>query len=59
MRAEAREALERTARMNGAGGRGFREWFHGRTGAPNGMRGRSWNAAMVLFALRRLESTPS
>ncbi|GAB4368158.1 MAG: hypothetical protein Kow00128_13280 [Deltaproteobacteria bacterium] len=56
LRAEAGEALERTARMNEADGWGFREWFHGRTGAPNGMRGQSWNAAMFLFAARRLES---
>jgi hypothetical protein len=48
----ARAALGRLARANAAGGWAFREWFHGRTLAPRGMRGQSWNAAAFLMAHR-------
>jgi len=54
-RAEALSALEKVARMNEVNGWAFREWFHGRTGAPGGMTGQSWNAAMFLFARHALE----
>ena len=33
----------------------FSEWFHGRTLAPMGMAGQSWNAATFLLALRALK----
>jgi len=55
---EAREALERLARMNETNGWAFQEWFHGRTGLPRGMPGQSWNAAMFLLARRSLEEDP-
>lgn len=52
---EAEEALDRLAKMNGVGRWGFREWFHGVTGEPQGMPGQSWNAAMFLLARHSLE----
>lgn len=55
-RAEALSALENVARMNEVNGWAFQEWFHGRTGAPGGMKGQSWNAAMFLFARHALET---
>jgi len=33
----------------------FNEWFHGSSGAPLGMPGQTWNAAMYLLACRTLE----
>lgn len=33
----------------------FTEWFHGKSLAPMGMVGQSWNAATFLFAQRALE----
>ena len=50
--AQAREELEKLARGCALGGWGFYEWLHGRTGAPRGMRGQSWNAAAFLMAER-------
>ncbi len=47
---EASEALGALARANRANGWQFNEWFHAMTGAPSGMPGQSWNAAMFLLA---------
>lgn len=46
--------LARLARVNELGGWRFTEWFHGRTLAPMGMAGQSWNAATFLLARRAL-----
>ena len=35
----------------------FTEWLHGRTLAPRGMAGQSWNAAAFLMAERALART--
>jgi hypothetical protein len=51
----AGEAFESLAGMNRMNGWGFNEWFHGVTGEPRGMRGQSWNAAMLLLAQRALD----
>jgi glycogen debranching enzyme len=48
-RAEAE--LARLAGVNALAGWSFHEWLHGRTLAPCGMRGQSWNAATFLMAL--------
>jgi hypothetical protein len=55
-RYEARCELERLAVLNRAGAWEFNEWFHGRTGAPGGMAGQSWNAALFLLADAVLEN---
>ncbi|MBI1395061.1 MAG: glycoside hydrolase [Betaproteobacteria bacterium] len=47
---EARSVLTGLARANAQGGWSFREWFHGATGAPEGMERQSWNAALFLLA---------
>jgi len=47
--------LVRVARANERDGWRFTEWFHGRTGAAQGMPGQSWNAAAFLFAQRALQ----
>jgi glycogen debranching enzyme len=46
--------LARLARVNELGDWRFTEWFHGRTLAPMGMAGQSWNAATFLLARRAL-----
>lgn len=46
--------LERLAQANALDDWRFTEWFHGRTLAPMGMAGQSWNAATFLLALRAL-----
>jgi len=46
----ARAELHNLARANARGGWAFSEWLHGRTAAPRGMPGQSWNAAMYLLA---------
>lgn len=46
--------LARLARVNSLDGWRFTEWFHGRTLAPMGMVGQSWNAATFLLARRAL-----
>ncbi len=51
---EARRALQALAEANAHGGWRFTEWFHGRTLAPAGMAGQSWNAATFLLAQRCL-----
>jgi glycogen debranching enzyme len=52
----ARRDLARLARANALGGWAFHEWLHGRTAAPRGMRGQSWNAAAFLIACHALET---
>ena len=47
-------ALEQLAAVNALDDWRFTEWLHGRTLAPMGMAGQSWNAATFLLALRRL-----
>lgn len=49
-RQRAREELVRLARANAHARWGFVEWLHGRSRAPLGMRGQSWNAAAYLIA---------
>jgi glycogen debranching enzyme len=49
-RAGAEAMLRQLARANALGGWAFSEWLHGRTGAPRGMPGQSWNAAAFLLA---------
>ena len=48
----ARAELVKLARSCELGGWAFREWLHGRTSAPRGMVGQSWNAAAFLMAER-------
>lgn len=50
------EDLARLAEANALGRYGFHEWLHGRTFAPAGMRGQSWNAAAFLLALHALRT---
>jgi glycogen debranching enzyme len=54
-RERARQALEQLATANSMDGWRFSEWFQGRTLAPAGMGGQSWNAATFLLAIRTLE----
>jgi glycogen debranching enzyme len=51
----ARTELAKVARANALAGWQFNEWLHGRTLAPSGMPGQSWNAAAFLMALRSLD----
>ena len=55
LRDAAVQALERLAAVNADGAWRFTEWFHGRTLAPMGMAGQSWNAATFLMAQRALQ----
>jgi glycogen debranching enzyme len=57
-RAQAERALVRLAGANALDGWAFPEWLHGRTGAPGGMRGQSWNAAAFLMARHALSGAP-
>ncbi len=50
MPTRAREALANLARANALSGWQFNEWLHGRTCAPRGMPGQSWNASAFLMA---------
>ena len=52
---QAHAALESLAEANAHGDWRFTEWFHGKTLAPMGMAGQSWNAATFLLAQRALE----
>jgi glycogen debranching enzyme len=52
MHAAAAEALARLAAANRLRNWAFSEWLHGRTAAPRGMMGQSWNAAAYLMAWR-------
>jgi hypothetical protein len=47
---EARAELVKLARACARDDWAFAEWLHGRTAAPRGMRGQSWNAAAFLLA---------
>jgi glycogen debranching enzyme len=47
----AREELAKLARVNALDRWRFTEWLHGRTLAPMGMPGQSWNAAAFLLAI--------
>jgi glycogen debranching enzyme len=47
---EARAELLKLARVCALGHWSFTEWLHGRTLAPRGMAGQSWNAAAFLMA---------
>ena len=48
----ARSELVKLARACALDDWAFAEWLHGRTLAPRGMEGQSWNAAAYLFAER-------
>ena len=50
------QQLAELARANALDGWRFTEWFHGRTLAPMGMAGQSWNAATFLLAQRALRN---
>lgn len=52
----ARAELAKLAGANALDGWAFNEWLHGRTLAPRGMRGQSWNAAAFLIALDAVRS---
>jgi glycogen debranching enzyme len=56
LRAEAEAELGRVAQANALADWAFTEWLHGRTLAPRGMSGQSWNAASFLLALHLLQS---
>jgi glycogen debranching enzyme len=58
-RAAARAELLRLAEANALGRWGFSEWLHGRSAAPSGMRGQSWNAAAYLVAWHAVCAAPS
>lgn len=49
---QAHEELTKLARACAVKDWAFTEWLHGRTLAPRGMRGQSWNAAAYLLAER-------
>ncbi len=51
----ALQELVKLAYVNSLDDWRFTEWFHGRTLAPNGMAGQSWNAAAFLIAQRAIE----
>lgn len=52
---EAKTALEKLAAANQINDWQFNEWFHGKSGEPQGMPGQSWNAAMFLLAEHSLD----
>lgn len=54
LREQAWSELARLARVNELGAWRFSEWLHGRTLAPLGMAGQSWNAATFLLARQAL-----
>jgi glycogen debranching enzyme len=53
-RDEAVNELTRYAEANRLNNWEFNEWLHGKTGAPMGMAGQSWNASMFIFAYHAL-----
>jgi glycogen debranching enzyme len=55
---QAREELTKLARACAVKDWAFTEWLHGRTLAPRGMPGQSWNAAAYLFAERAVLEGP-
>jgi glycogen debranching enzyme len=52
----ARQELAKLAHVNSLDDWRFTEWFHGKTLAPKGMAGQSWNAAAFLIARQALET---
>lgn len=57
---QANAELVKLARANAHDDWRFTEWFHGKTLAPMGMAGQSWNAAAFLMASKALKgSAPS
>jgi len=56
LRAEAKVELGKVAQANALSDWAFTEWLHGRTLAPQGMAGQSWNAASFLLADHLLKS---
>lgn len=56
-REQAQRELEKLALVNSLDNWRFTEWFHGKTLAPMGMAGQSWNAATFLLARRVVEGT--
>lgn len=56
---EARHVLSQLAAVCALDDWRFTEWFHGRTLAPMGMAGQSWNAAAFLMAYRALQPAAS
>ena len=59
LQTQAWAQLDALARANADGDWRFTEWFHGRSLAPQGMAGQSWNAATFLLALRTLQQAGS
>ena len=57
-RQQAREELVKLARACALKNWAFTEWLHGKTLAPRGMPGQSWNAAAYLMAERAVEHGP-
>jgi glycogen debranching enzyme len=53
----ARAELVKLARACALDEWAFAEWLHGRTSAPRGMQGQSWNAAAFLFAEHAVAAT--
>ena len=49
-RQQARAELVKLARVSALQDWSFTEWLHGKTLAPRGMPGQSWNAAAFLMA---------
>ncbi len=50
MLGQAKEELIKLARVCALRNWAFTEWLHGKTLAPKGMPGQSWNAAAFLMA---------
>ncbi|HWB61447.1 MAG TPA: glycoside hydrolase 100 family protein [Chthoniobacteraceae bacterium] len=57
-RSQARGELVKLARACALKNWAFTEWLHGKTLAPRGMPGQSWNAAAYLMAERAVEHGP-
>jgi Alkaline and neutral invertase len=57
-RQQAREELVKLARACALKNWAFTEWLHGKTLAPRGMPGQSWNAAAYLMAERAVDDGP-
>ncbi|MDO9405692.1 MAG: glycoside hydrolase 100 family protein [Polaromonas sp.] len=53
---QAQDELVRLAGVNALDDWRFTEWFHGKSLAPMGMAGQSWNAATFLLARRALQA---
>jgi glycogen debranching enzyme len=53
---QAKSELVKLARVCSLRNWGFTEWLHGRTLAPRGMPGQSWNAAAFLLAAHAVSS---